>query len=95
MDHPRKILASLLAKSNENGLYQKALEAGIAEYQLKSYNILRLNPQKILEFYDHICEKYLFLNSRFYFNQISEFTDDWYENELRIFVWLVVIYAHI
>lgn len=54
------------------------MEAGLAKYQLKSYNILKLNPQKILEYYDHIFEKYSFTNPRFYFNQIGEFTDEWY-----------------
>lgn len=57
MQPSRKIIESILDRASQNELYLEALEAGLAQYQLKSYNIIKLNPEQVLSFYDYICEK--------------------------------------
>jgi hypothetical protein len=64
INYSENILISILNRANVGNIYQKALINATNRYQIKPYNIVSLNPGKILEIYKIITQKYLIILSK-------------------------------
>lgn len=55
-----KPLIALLNQANVDNCYEIALSRANIEYQLKPYNVMKLQPDKVLEIYRLIYKKYVY-----------------------------------
>lgn len=57
---PERILFQILNPSNAKIDYDLALSQAYQTYQLKPYNIMKLQPTKVLEIHKTISKKFIF-----------------------------------
>lgn len=73
--------------------WRKALVSGLRSYNLKLYNIGGLSPKKVRELYFRLLDKEAVAVCEQPETQAE--TPIWRENELRIFLWVLLTYSEL
>lgn len=96
MSNNYHIFKFFLEKLSDWTAAKQALIEAESIYTIKTYHITDLFPSSALQLYESIQNKYIsFLFFRFYKTSAHELSSNWFENELRLFVWVAVCYSYL